>query len=125
MRLRRRLMVSSMYQAPKKLRQPSSLGSGTTWKLLVGALQERRQAGEAGLPELPRSGVFVVLQALEPDAGADLVYALADLQIVLKGEQIAAIPDVGGIVGAGRGDGRCAGGGDAAADDDAARPPFR
>ena len=37
------------------------------------------------------------------------------------GEKIAAVPDAGGVVGAGRGDAGKAGGGDAAIDHDAAR----
>src|ERR1019366_2013445 len=61
-------------------------------------LQESCQAGEGGLSELARSAVFVVLKPLEPDSGADLMYSLADLQIVLVGKQIPMIRDARGIV---------------------------
>src|SRR5882724_2192144 len=62
------------------------------------ALQKGRQAGECGLSKLARSRIFIVLQPLEPDPGADLMSALADLEVVGIGEEIAAIPDARGII---------------------------
>ena len=63
-----------------------------------GALQKGGQAGEGALSKLARGGIFVVLQPLKPDPGADLMSALADLEIVCVGEEIAAIPNARGVI---------------------------
>ena len=115
-RLRRSRIVSSTYHAPKRLLQPSSLGFGHHLETCSRFPAGTSSGWRTGLPKLPRSGVFVILQPLEPDSRADLMNALGDLDIVRIGEQISAIPDIGGVVRAGRRDRRRAGGGDAAAD---------
>ena len=83
------------------------------------ALQEGLQAGEAGLPELAGGGILIVLHALEPDSRADLVTSFGDLHAIGVSEQISAVPNVGGVVRPGRGDGSARGSGDAAANHDA------
>ena len=44
-----------------------------------GALQEGGKAGEGSLAELARCRIFVIAQALEPDAEAELMYPLVNL----------------------------------------------
>ena len=101
-RLRRSLMVSCRYHAPNRLRNPTSLAWGTTWKLLTVPCRNVVRLVKVAWPKLARSGILIVLDALKPDAGADLVDAAGDLQIVGIGEKIAAIPCSGGVVRAGR-----------------------
>ena len=48
-----------------------------------GALKKCGKSGKRDRTGLSRSSVFVILQPLEPDAGADLMNAFADLQVVL------------------------------------------
>ena len=100
---------------------PSQLiGRGHYLKAADGTLQKRGEAGEGGLAELARGGILIVLHALKPDSGGELVDAVGDLQVVGEGEEVAAIPDPGGIVRTGRGDASETGSGDAAVDDDTA-----
>ncbi len=65
------------------------------------ALQKRRQAGETRLSQLARCGVVVILEALKPDAGADLMLPLQDLNAIGPGEEIAAGPGIRSIVRSG------------------------
>src|ERR1035441_4573556 len=100
---------------------PSELvGVGRHLKGCDSPLEEGGQIGKAGHAELARRGVFIVAQPLQPDPGADLMNAAGNLHAVGSREKVAAIPDSGGVVGAGGSDGAvAAAGGDSAVDDDA------
>ena len=106
-------MVSSAYNAPNKLLQPSFVALGTTWNVLAEPCRNVVRLAKVATPSLARSRVFIILHALEPHAGADLVNSLADMHSVGIGEKIAPVPRPGGIVGARRGDAGKAGGGHA------------
>ena len=98
-------MASSTYHAPNRLRHPSSLALGTTWKLLTVPCRNVVKLVKRGLSELARSRVFIVLEPLKPHAGADLVNALGNLHIVRVGKQIPPVPHACGVIGPGRSDG--------------------
>ncbi len=74
------------------------------------ALKKCRQGRKSNCPGLARSGVFVVLKPLEPDADADLMNSFADLHVILIRKKISVIVDARGVVRA-RGSDRPAGGG--------------
>src|SRR4029077_907107 len=57
-----------------------------------GSLQERLQAGKAGLTQLSRCGVLIVPEPLKPNSSADLMNPLVDLQTVRISKKISAIP---------------------------------
>ena len=64
-------------------------------KICECSLQERRQRTKRRHPQPSRGGVFIFLNLLKPDAGADLVPALHDLDAVRISKQVAAIPHAG------------------------------
>ena len=94
-------MVSSMKPRLQDERQPSSVGDGTTVKVFTVPCRNVVQGAEGGLAVLILGEIVVGLNALEPDAGFDLIAAARPVDVVVEGEEVARGGVVAADVGAG------------------------
>ena len=69
-----------------------------------GPLQKRDEAAEHGSSILRASHAIVDSKPLKPDAGADLMSAMNDLESVVVGDQVSGVMDAGIVVGSRRSD---------------------
>ena len=65
---------------------------GNNLKVRECSLQKSGQRTEGRYSQPARSGVFIVLEALERNPSADLMNALGDVHVIAVGEQISAAP---------------------------------